>query len=105
MRIRDYLNHKLQCAASNGFAQCNTIEKLQSYEREKCPENDRATHVEERNKIYEAILRDPTEASCFLHYQRYIKPENGIAFDFNAWYTDDPRDLVLQLLSIFPIKD
>lgn len=102
--IREYLENELLCDASDGFEQCSTVEKLQYYENGKFPENDRVTHVKERNKIYEAILRDPSEASCFLHYQWYIKPENGVVFDFNAWHKDDPKNLVLQLLSIFPIK-
>ena len=102
--IQEYLDGLLLCDASDGFEQCNTVEKLQNYEHEKFPENDRATHLKERNRIYEAILRDPTEASCFLHYQWYIQPENGVVFDFAAWYKDDPKNLVVQLLNIFPIK-
>ena len=102
--IQEYLENELLSDASDGFAKCNTVEKLQYYEKGKFPENDRATHVTERNKVYEVILSEPTEVSCVLRYQWYIQPENGVAFDFDAWYKDDPKNIVLQLLSIFPIK-
>ena len=102
--IQDYLDNELKCTALDGFAQCNTVPKLKIYESGKYPENDRATHVTERNRIYAAISQDPTEASCFLRYQWYIQPKDGVTFDFAAWYKDDPKNLILQLLSIYPIK-
>lgn len=104
VRIQDYLDGVLRSASSDGFKRCDTIEKLKNYESCKRPENDRATHVEERNIMYEAIMREPNEASCFLQYQRYIQPENGVALDFATWYRDEPKSLILQLCSIFPIK-
>ena len=103
--IQEYLDNLLLCDATDGFEQCNTVEKLQCYERGQFPEKDRATHVRERNRIYEAVLRNPTEASCFLNYQWYIQPANGVVLDFDAWLKKESKDLVLQLFGISPIKD
>ena len=102
--IRRYLDKELKCVASDGFARCNTIEKLQFYESEANPENDRASHLTERNRIYQAIVKEPTELLCVLHYQNYIQPENGVAIDFASWYEAEPKNLILQLFRIFPIK-
>lgn len=102
--IQEYLDNELKCTALDGFAQCTTVPKLKNYESGKYPENDRTSHVTERNKIYTAISQNPTEVSCFLHYQWYIQPEDGVTFDFISWHRDDPKNLILQILSIYPIK-
>lgn len=102
--ILEYLNNEINRPALDGFMQCDTLDKLRIYESCELSENDRTSHIAERNTIYHAIVKDPTEAVCFLHYQMYIQHENGVAFDFDVWHKKERKNLILQLLGIFPVK-
>ena len=101
--IKEYLDNILEKPGSDGFKQCTTIEKLRDYENQEKPENHRETHIRERNQIYAAILNNPKEAVCFLDYGRYVSDIDLVTIDFNTWVQNDPRGMVLQLFSVYPI--
>lgn len=101
--IQGYLDHQLARIPLDEFSQCNTPVKLMGYEKSNQPENNRATHLAERNRVYHEILKNPLEASCFLHYTQYIDPSNDLLIDFETWLRDEPCNLVHQLYNIYPI--
>ena len=100
--IADYLNSQCQRPATDGLKECTTLEQLSEYEGQKLSESQRESHVNERNAVFLAILHHPEEARCFLDYENYICPQDGLTLDFEKWYQDNPCDMVKTLRPIQP---
>lgn len=100
--IVDYLNDECRSPATDGLKECSTFEKLSEYERQKLSESHRESHVNERNIVFSAILQHPEEAKCFLDYENYVCPQDGLTLDFDKWYQDNPCAMVETLRSIQP---
>lgn len=101
--IQEYLRNVLASAATDGLCKCTTVAELTAYEKNRIAESDRSSHTNESNAVYYAILQNPSEIACILHYHRYISPEKS-TLDFNKWYSDMPYTLVHQLKHIQPVK-
>lgn len=100
---KTYLAKELANPFTDEFKQCDAVEKLIEYEKQKVPENRRESQKAERNFIYGAILDNPMEMKCVLDYSRYLM-SNGILIDFDRWIRDSPCNLLQKLKAIQPVR-
>ena len=100
---KTYLANELAKPFTDEFKQCDTVEKLAVYEKQRAPEDRRESQRSERNFIYEAILDSPMELKYVLDYTRYVM-DNGVVIDFDRWILDNPCNLLQKLKTIQPIK-
>ncbi len=95
--IKNYLNDELNKTGTTGFQSCASIEMLGKYDAER----DRESHINERNKVYYEIIKNPKLCRCFCDYERYVE-KNNITIDFNAWERDDNNPMVRCLHKLQP---
>jgi len=100
---RTYLENELNLEYTNGFKQCDSVEKLKNYEFQKFPENQRQTHKNERNIVYKAISANPLDLKCILSYTKYIE-NNGVTINFEQWIQDNPCHLLKVLKAVQPVN-
>lgn len=98
-----YLNCELAKESTDGFKECDTVEKLTEYEKNNVAVERRETHRNERNDIYREILANPVELRYVLGYTKYIE-DNGIVIDFDRWLQKTPCNLLNSLQQIQPVK-
>lgn len=99
--IRNYLCDELNKNGTDNMKNCDTCAKLSEYNKN--ISNDRIGHVNERNRVFYAIMQQPLECPVFCEYQRYINPNNGITICFDKWQQDNPSQIIKVLHSIQPI--
>ena len=102
-RHEEYLLQELAKDSSNEFAQCDTIEKLIDYEKNKFPEMRRKAHCNERNFVYRAVSSNPQELKCVIDYSQYVE-SNGVTINFEKWSQEDNSNLLQELRKVQPIK-
>lgn len=100
---KTYLEDELSKSFTDEFKQCDTVEKLMEYERQKVSTNRRETQGAERNLIFRMILDNPMESKSVLDYSRYVMG-NGVLIDFDRWIRDDPCNLLQKLKAIQPVR-
>lgn len=95
--IKNYLDDELNKTGTTGFRSCKSVDMLGKYDAER----DRESHINERNKLYYEIIKNPKLCSCFCDYERYVK-NNNITIDFNTWEKDDNNPIVRFLHKLQP---
>ena len=108
MMIPSYRNDEIESEATNGLAECDTVEKLVEYNsfdanHKRRPEDDRPSHHKESLKLYEAISKDPSQVKELLLYHNYLN-DDGVTFDFDRWQAESPSPLLEVLKDIQPVK-
>ena len=97
--IADYLNNELNKKGTTEFINCTSLDALRRYEQ--TLSTNRETHRNERNYLYQYILKEPTQSKCFCDYTRYID-SNGITIDFNKWLDMENSQLLRIAASLQP---
>ena len=99
--ISRYLQEESCKIGTDSLKNCNTHEKLKQYNR--IASDDRAGHRNERNLLYNEIIKQPLACSVFCDYQRYIDRSNEVTIRFEDWKQDNPSPMISVLRSIQPI--
>lgn len=95
--IKNYLDDELNKTGTTGFQSCKSVDMLGQYDAER----DRESHINERNKLYFEIIKNPKLCSCFCDYERYVE-DNNITIDFNAWERNDNNPMLRFLFTLQP---
>lgn len=91
--IESYLEDELLKEGTSGFSECITLGMLKSYEELKKPEEDRKSHKNERNVLWEEIQRNPMDCRALCYYQNYLNVD-CITFDFKTWRQEHSSPLI-----------
>lgn len=98
--IISYLQNELARAGTTEFSLSKTLKAMASYE--KIAQENRASRINERNRLYKALSENPTDCRCIMDYQKYTK-SNGVTLDLVKWYSDEQSSLIATLMEIIPI--
>ena len=106
--VLDYLIDDLQDPATNGFASCDTVEKLIRYNNvgedgKSGAERDRDAHHAEVVRLYGAVSKYWYHVKVLLPYKNYLN-DDGVTFDFDRWQAESPSPLLEVLKDIQPVK-
>lgn len=99
--IMNYLNCLLEQNKTNFLKSCDTYKKLAKYNE--IAQIDRAGHRNERNHLFQAIVRQPLECSAFCEYQKYVNPYDKITINFEKWQQDNPSQIIKALQDVQPM--
>ncbi len=95
--INVYLNGILSEVCTGEFQKCTSTEVLKGYDAGK----NREGHRNERNRLYNEIIKNPVLCRCFCDYQQYMD-SNGTTIDFEEWKRNDANPLIPFLQSLQP---
>ncbi len=98
--FENYLNNELSQKGTDILQQCTTVELLKEYEVHHS--TDRATHRDERNELYYAILRYPSDCKYFCDYSKYVDDKTNLIINFYEWENNNPCQMIKVLHKLQP---
>ena len=97
-----YLCDELLREYKNGLMACRAIEQLEAIEKD--ADEKREERRRERNELYYAISRNPTECIHLLDLYQYVN-QDKLTINFEAWEKDNPATLIRYLGRIQPVLE
>lgn len=98
--ISDYLVKQLSRQGTAEFSLCKTLKAMTNYNN--IAQDNRVSRLNERNQLYYALSKKPSDLHCLMEYQKYIKG-NSVLLDLVQWYINEQSPIIATLMEIVPI--